>query len=79
MPCNYIHAEFGDVGDTMAEGCVEDLQSQSAYLTNMKVVMYFTDRSFSESAYEDETIEVQSRFITTQIDSLKPSWINGEV
>ena len=25
LPCNYIHAEFGDIGDTMDPRCIEDL------------------------------------------------------
>ena len=74
-----MHAEFGDVGDTIAEGCIADLQKQAEYLTNMKVVVYFPDRSFSEQGYEDEAISVSSNFFTTQIDPLKPSWISGKV
>ena len=79
VPCNYVHAEFGDVGDYVSEGCVEDLQKQADYLTNLKVIVYFSERSFSESMYEDKTITASSRFFTSQIDSLKPSWINGQV
>ena len=77
VPCNYVHAEFGEVGDFVREDCIEDLQMQSDYLTNMKAILYFNDRSFSEQGYEDQTLTASSRFFTSQIDSLKPSWING--
>ena len=28
VPCNYIHAEFGETGDYVREGCKADLESQ---------------------------------------------------
>jgi len=40
LPCNYIHAEFNDVGDTVHPDCIADEVAQQTYLGNMKSIIY---------------------------------------
>ena len=34
VPCNYVHAEFGDYGDTISPECIANHTAQMAYLGN---------------------------------------------
>ena len=43
VPCNYIHNEFSDIGDSIAEECVADLKSQRDYLGNFKSIVLFEE------------------------------------
>jgi hypothetical protein len=40
VPCNYIHYEFGDVGDTISEDCIADLDAQIAYMGPIQMILY---------------------------------------
>ena len=64
VPCNYIHREFGDIGDSIHEECEANLQKQMDYLGNMKVSMYVTDASFNREEYGDHSIKQQAKFFT---------------
>mmetsp|Transcript_43029 Transcript_43029/g.56948 ORF Transcript_43029/g.56948 Transcript_43029/m.56948 type:complete len:132 (+) Transcript_43029:358-753(+) len=47
VPCNYLHAEFGPTGDTIAKECIADREAQMEYLTNMRVIYYTDIESFN--------------------------------
>ena len=47
LPCNYVHWEFGDVGDSVAAGCIADLEKQQNYLGNMKAIIYMSEQVFN--------------------------------
>ena len=68
VPCNYIHKEFNDVGDSVYEGCIADRQKQMDYLGNIKAVWFFNEESFNPSGWGGDTIERKSRFESQQID-----------
>ena len=42
VPCNYVHKEISDVGDTVKEECKSDLASQIEYLGNLNVIIVHT-------------------------------------
>ena len=46
VPCNYVHAEFGETGDYIREECKSDLESQLEYLGNLSVITYATTQVF---------------------------------
>ena len=41
--CNYLHAELGGSGDTIADECIANQTEQIDYLGNMKVLVYQAD------------------------------------
>ena len=41
--------------------------------------MYYTDQSFLEQSYEEDSISVESRFMSRQIDSAAPTSIISEL
>ena len=47
LPCNYVHTEFGDVGDSIAEECIADRDKQMEYLGNMRIIMLATEEVFN--------------------------------
>ena len=46
LPCNYIHAEYGDIGETMHPECTTDRDKQIEYLGNMRLVFLTTEQVF---------------------------------
>ena len=46
VPCNYVHAEFGETGDYVREGCKADLESQIKYLGGLDIITYVTSQAF---------------------------------
>ena len=40
LPCNYVHAEFGDIGDFVHEDCIANLTAQQEYLGNINIIIY---------------------------------------
>ena len=39
LPCNYLHAQYGDVGDRIHPECIADRKQQEEYLGNLKIVI----------------------------------------
>ena len=46
LPCNYIHTEFGDVGDSIHPECIADRQKQQEYLGTVKIVVLMDESVF---------------------------------
>ena len=46
VPCNYVHTEFGDIGDFVSEECIPDRDKQMEYLGNIKLIVYSTEQVF---------------------------------
>ena len=40
VPCNYIHYEFGEVGDSISDDCIADLDAQIAYMGPIQIILY---------------------------------------
>jgi hypothetical protein len=40
LPCNYVHEEFGDTGDSISEECIADLAAQIAYMGPIQIILY---------------------------------------
>ena len=57
LPCNYVHKEFGDVGDTVHDECNSNHKEQMAYLGNMKVVVYVSDSNFIRDKYNEQSVQ----------------------
>ena len=79
LPCNYVHAEFGDVGDSISDECIADQTEQINYLGNMRSVVYFSDAAFKQNQYGAASVKRTSKFFTQQTDNFKPSWLFGQV
>jgi len=54
MPCNGVHADVGDSGDSIHPECIADRKKQEDYLGNMKVIMLFTDSTFIQDVFDGE-------------------------
>ena len=39
LPCNYIHTQFGDIGDSIHPDCIADRKQQEDYLGTLKIVV----------------------------------------
>ena len=39
LPCNYIHVQFGDIGDSIHPDCIADRKQQEDYLGTLKIVV----------------------------------------
>ena len=46
VPCNYVHTEFGDIGDYVRDECIHDKQAQMDYLGMIKLVIYANEQVF---------------------------------
>ena len=79
VPCNYVHTEFGDIGDTVAKECIPDRDKQMNYLGNIKLVVFSTEQEFDQETYGVGAIAARSRFWTRQIDQTKPTWLDGRI
>ena len=55
-PCNYVHAEFGDVGDSVGEECIGDLEEQQNYLGNMKSIIYIDEEVFNQNEFGEFSV-----------------------
>ena len=62
LPCNYVHAEFGDVGDFVGEECIADLDTQTNYLGNMKSIIYIDEEVFNQNEFGEYSISKRSKF-----------------
>jgi len=76
-PCNYVHAELGDVGDYVRPECITEQAKHVEYLGNMKLVVYMGEQVFNQQEYGSAAIETRSRFLSKQVDNTKPSWLDG--
>lgn len=56
LPCNYVHVEFGQVGDTIHEKCISDRQKQMDYLGNMNIKIFVTDSLFDKDKFGQDSI-----------------------
>ena len=43
LPCNYVHAEYGETDDSVSSDCIANRETQMAYLGNMKLVIYMNE------------------------------------
>ena len=48
VPCNYVHTEFGDIGDTISAECIANHTAQMTYLGNMRLVVYMNEQIFNQ-------------------------------
>ena len=64
MPCNYVHQEYWDVGDSVADECISNLTAQKEYLGNFNVLIYMNEQVFKQTEYGESSIIRQSRFFT---------------
>ena len=79
LPCNYIHKEFGNVGDSIAPECIADQKKQQEYLGNMRSMVYISEQVFHQNQYDEEAIMKSSKFFIQQVDNINPSWLNGQI
>ena len=63
VPCNYVHALHGPVGDYVSEECIADRQKQMDYLGNMRMLVYTDVELFKVQDYET-SVQKSSRFFT---------------
>ena len=45
-PCNYIHTELGDIGDTVSDDCIADLDKQKDYLGPLELYVLANVETF---------------------------------
>ena len=64
VPCNYVHTEFGDIGDSVSSECIPDRDQQMEYLGNFKFVVLSTIQFFDQETYGMGAIKRRSRFET---------------
>ena len=64
LPCNYVHTQLGDIGDSVHPECIPDHQKQMDYLGNMLVSMYVTDAAFIKDEFDEASIQYLSKFYT---------------
>ena len=64
LPCNYVHAEFAQTGDSIADGCIADRDKQIDYLGNMRSIFLTTEQVFDKQEFGEEKIKRRSRFYT---------------
>ena len=57
LPCNYIHTELGDIGDTIPQNCTANKIEQMEYLSNMKVSLLVTDSFFLKNEYDEKSVQ----------------------
>ena len=74
MPCNYVHP---NIEDSVAEECIADREKQIAYLGNINLVVYASEQVFDQEMFGEDAIVTRSRFWSRQVDSAKPTWLDG--
>ena len=77
VPCNYLHREFGDTGDTLSDKCIANKTAQEEYIGNMRVIVLIDEDVFQQTEFGDASVQRQSRFYSWQADQKKPSWVQG--
>lgn len=67
-PCNYIHHEISDWGDTVAPECIPDQQQQLEYMGPLDVVIYMNSERFEQNNYDEESIVKEAVILHKQVD-----------
>ena len=75
VPCNYVHKEFGEVGDYVREECKSDLDSQINYLGNLNVIIAHTTQVFQLDGFGDESVINETQLKYQQVNEQIPNWI----
>ena len=78
-PCNYIHHEMSEWGDTVNDECIPDLKQQLAYMGPLDVVIYMNSERFDQNEYDKAAIVKESVLLHKQVDQNSPSWISKKV
>ena len=74
-PCNYVHRQAGDYGDTVTDECIADAEQQFEYLsTSIEAVALFNHQKLDLQKFGSETIVKESTFVSMQLDPRRPSW-----
>ena len=42
LPCNYVHSDYGDIGDFVHKDCIANKRAQEEYLGNINAIIYHT-------------------------------------
>ena len=62
LPCNYVHSEFEDRGDTVHPDCDANLENQKKYLGNMKSIIYIEEENFFQDEFGNISVQKRSKF-----------------
>ena len=67
---------MGFQGDSVSDGCVEDLEAQRNYLGPLQVPIYYNDETFDRSEYGSSSIKRSSKITRAQINEQKPEFFS---
>ena len=79
LPCNYIHQEYGDIGDTVSAECIADLDAQKEFLGPLEVLILTNNEKMNLLGYEDDTIKREALIARTQTDQKNPNFIEYKI
>ena len=48
VPCNYVHTQFGDSGDSIHPDCIADRKKQEEYLGTLKIVVLMDEQVLNQ-------------------------------
>lgn len=75
VPCNYVHTRLGYDGDSVTEECLADKDKMIEYLGPIEFLMYFTQETFIQKVFDEQTIQKNSMFFNQQVSETIPNWI----
>ena len=74
-PCNYVHNQVNDYGDSVSPECVPDLQAQIDYIGQPEWVLYVNHERINPDKFNDESIERTSLIKNQNFSETIPNWI----
>ena len=76
VPCNYIHSEWGDIGDSVSDECIADLEKQKEFMGPLEVMILINNEKLNLFEYGDDSIKREALLARTQTDQKNPNFID---